>query len=138
MLEMTGLAPGAEHIDHADVASAQGGGGQARGAVKAGQLEGRRCLPDQDGGNACWIAGAEPLEQEPRERHEDDERQVDEPSSSGGRSNGFSLDAHQRPPSLPPRAPSSARVAWSSWVLKRRKSKTTQPIMAPMVATATA
>src|SRR6202034_3957081 len=52
MLEMTGLAPGAEHIDHTDMAAAQVCVGQAWGAVEPRQSERRSRLPDQERGNA--------------------------------------------------------------------------------------
>src|SRR5579872_5408144 len=133
MLVMAGLAPGAEHVDDAHMAGAQVGVGQASPAVEAGQVERRRRLPDQDRGNACRIAGPQPLEQKPGQRHEDDERNVDQPAPRT-MDRGFGFGAHWRLPF----APSSAWVARASSAFRRRESRTTQAIIAPIVSAATA
>ena len=59
MLEMTGLAPGAEYVDHADMAGAQVGVGQAAGAPsRPGRSSGGADWPIRTDGMLARIAGA--------------------------------------------------------------------------------
>src|SRR5271157_1536720 len=54
---MTGLAPGAEHVDHADVALPKIGVGQSHGAFEAGETQRRRALPDEGRGHCHGALG---------------------------------------------------------------------------------
>ena len=120
VLEMAGLAPGAEHVDHADM------------ALRAGRRRSGPRAPSRPGsvsGGAGWPISAEGMREgspAPSRRNnsaarasEGDERQEGEPASRTR--GGFGVRAHRRRASFAPRrAASSARVASSKCAVKRR------------------
>ena len=134
---MARLAPGAEDVDHADWPERRSAVGKARPAPsRPGRSIGGTGLPIRTEGMLDGSPAPEALEQEPGERHEDDERRIGEPPSPRRAPAAGSASLLTGSRREPRRARRRAPVSPHPVAPQTASVSTTQPIMATIVAAA--